>query len=69
MNDFEILHGDLQGLPDTMSFLNSLAELDTVYDAEKKTEKRQMRERKAAAGLFNWEVYIISSEPRRFYCA
>ncbi|KAA8519358.1 hypothetical protein F0562_013614 [Nyssa sinensis] len=27
--DFEILHGDLQGFSDTMSFLKSLAELDT----------------------------------------
>ncbi|KAF9660616.1 hypothetical protein SADUNF_SadunfUnG0007900 [Salix dunnii] len=54
--DFEILHGDLQGLPDTKSFSKSLAELDTVYDPEKNTKRRQIRERKATAGLFNWKV-------------
>ncbi|XP_021275941.1 L-arabinokinase-like [Herrania umbratica] len=57
--DFEILHGDLQGLSDTMSFLNGLVELDSVYVSEKNSEKRQMRERKAAAGLFNWEEDIF----------
>ncbi|OMO91093.1 hypothetical protein COLO4_18626 [Corchorus olitorius] len=57
--DFEIVHGDHQGLPDTMSFLNCLVELDNVYVAEKNSEKRQMRERKAAAGLFNWEEDIF----------
>lgn len=54
--DFEILHGDRLGLPDTMSFLKSLAELDDVYHSVKNTEKRQIRERMAAASLFNWEV-------------
>ncbi|XP_017645683.1 L-arabinokinase-like [Gossypium arboreum] len=58
-DDFEILHGDLQGLSDTRSFLNSLVELNNVSDSEKNNEKRQMRERKAAAGLFNWEVDIF----------
>lgn len=53
-----MLHGDVQGLSDTMSFLKSLAELNSVYDSGK-AEKRQMRERKAAAGLFNWEVAIL----------
>ncbi|KAF2283531.1 hypothetical protein GH714_011857 [Hevea brasiliensis] len=57
--DFEILHGDLQGLSDTTSFLKSLLELDSVYDSEKNTEKLQMREHKAAAGLFNWEEHIF----------
>jgi hypothetical protein len=65
-DDFEILHGDLQGLPDTKSFLKSLAELDTVYDSEKNSEKRQMREHKAAAGLFNWEVCIMSNKTHWF---
>lgn len=60
IEEFEILHGDFQGLPDTMSFLKSLAELDTSYDSDK-TEKRQMRERKAAAGVFNWEVVITKT--------
>lgn len=59
--DFEILHGDLQGLSDTTSFLKSLDELDAVYDSKNNTEKRQMREHKAAAGLFNWEVSFIST--------
>ncbi|KAK8597376.1 hypothetical protein V6N13_094791 [Hibiscus sabdariffa] len=58
-DDFEILHGDLQGLSDTMSFLNSLVELNNVSDSEKNSEKRQMREHKAAAGLFNWEEDIF----------
>ncbi|XWS72876.1 hypothetical protein CRYUN_Cryun02cG0077500 [Craigia yunnanensis] len=57
--DFEILHGDLQGLSDTMSFLNCLVELNNFSDSEKNNEKPQMRERKAAAGLFNWEEDIF----------
>jgi L-arabinokinase len=60
--DFEILHGDPQGFPDTICFLKSLAELDAVYETEKNAEKRQMREQKAAAGLFNWEVFLISTK-------
>ncbi|CAK7354350.1 unnamed protein product [Dovyalis caffra] len=65
-DDFEILHGDLQGLQDTKSFLKSLAELDIIYDSEKNTEKRQIRERKAAAGLFNWEedIYVARAPGR-----
>lgn len=59
IQDFEILHGDLLGLSDTMSFLKSLAELYTLCDAGKNAEKRQMRERMAAANLFNWEVSCI----------
>ncbi|KAM6550206.1 hypothetical protein CsatB_000014 [Cannabis sativa] len=57
--DFEILHGDTQGLPDTLTFLKSLTELDAGYDVGKNAEKRQIRERKAAAGLFNWEEEIF----------
>ncbi|KAK2659894.1 hypothetical protein Ddye_006427 [Dipteronia dyeriana] len=57
--DFEILHGDVHGLSDTMNFLKSLTELDAVSDSEKNTEKRQIRERRAAAGLFNWEEEIF----------
>ncbi|KAK3211979.1 hypothetical protein Dsin_016685 [Dipteronia sinensis] len=57
--DFEILHGDVHGLSDTMNFLKSLAGLDAVSDSEKNTEKRQIRERRAAAGLFNWEEEIF----------
>lgn len=59
--DFDILHGDVMGLPDTMSFLRSLAELDVVYDSVNNTEKHHVRERKAAAGLFNWEVLIFEN--------
>ncbi|KAI3468448.1 hypothetical protein Pfo_025111 [Paulownia fortunei] len=57
--DFEILHGDVLGLSDTVNFLKSLSELDAVLDSGKSTEKRQIRERKAAAGLFNWEEDIF----------
>ncbi|PWA63909.1 arabinose kinase [Artemisia annua] len=64
--DFEILHGDVMGLPDTMSFLRSLAELDASNDTEKTTEKHLVRERKAAAGLFNWEedIYVARAPGR-----
>ena len=47
------------GLSDTMSFLKSLAELNTLSDSGKNAEKRQMRERMAAANLFNWQVSYI----------
>ncbi|KAJ4707647.1 L-arabinokinase-like [Melia azedarach] len=57
--DFEILHGNLQDLQDTVAFLKSLAELDTINDSERTSEKRYMRERKAAAGLFDWEEEIF----------
>ncbi|KAI3437298.1 uncharacterized protein J3R85_005551 [Psidium guajava] len=56
-DDLEILHGDLLGLSDTASFLKSLSEI--VSEAGRSPEKRQMRERKAAAGLFNWEEEIF----------
>ncbi|XP_043713454.1 L-arabinokinase-like [Telopea speciosissima] len=64
--DFEILQGDLHGLSDTLSFLKSLAELSTVQDPGKNTEKRRMREHIAAAGLFNWEeeIYIARAPGR-----
>lgn len=57
--DFEILHGDVMGLSDTVSFLKSLSALDVILDSGKSTEKLQKRERKAAAGLFNWEEDIF----------
>ncbi|KAL4205295.1 hypothetical protein AMTRI_Chr01g113890 [Amborella trichopoda] len=59
IEEFEILHGELHGLSDTVAFLKSLAGLDSAVDANKTTEKRQMRERVAAAGLFNWEEDIF----------
>ncbi|XP_020226099.1 L-arabinokinase [Cajanus cajan] len=52
-SDFEnidILHGDVQGLPDTVAFLQNLSELH---------EKHTRRERKAAANVFNWEEEIF----------
>lgn len=63
--DFEILHGDPRDYPDTIGFLKSLAELDAVNDSEKSGETR--RERKAAAGLFNWEVLLISSNNHLYF--
>ncbi|XP_010535813.1 PREDICTED: L-arabinokinase [Tarenaya hassleriana] len=52
---FEIVQGDHQGLSDTISFLNSLAELGNVGGAP----ERQARENLAAARLFNWEDDIF----------
>ncbi|KAL3502183.1 hypothetical protein ACH5RR_036632 [Cinchona calisaya] len=64
--NFEILQGDLLGLPDTVSFLKSLAELDVAYDSGKNTAKHKMRERKAAAALFDWEedIYVARAPGR-----
>ncbi|KAK9097576.1 hypothetical protein Sjap_023073 [Stephania japonica] len=59
VKEFDILHGDLHGLSDTISFLKSLSKLANEYDSEKNSEKRKMRERIAAAGLFNWEDEIV----------
>uniref|UniRef100_A0A7N0U897 L-arabinokinase n=1 Tax=Kalanchoe fedtschenkoi TaxID=63787 RepID=A0A7N0U897_KALFE len=57
--EFEILHGDVQGLPDTMTFLKSLANLNAGHDSGKSVDVLQVRERKAAAKLFNWEEEIF----------
>lgn len=57
--DFDILYGDHQGLSDTIAFLNSLVKLDAVYESGNHSEKRQIRERMAAAGIFNWEEELI----------
>ncbi|MQL74864.1 hypothetical protein Taro_007244, partial [Colocasia esculenta] len=59
IEDFDILQGDLHGLTDTMAFLKSLSGLDCAVDSGKSTERRQLRERIAAAGLFNWEEDIF----------
>ncbi|CAN1816328.1 ARA1 [Linum perenne] len=66
IEDFEILDGDIQGLSDTMSFLKSMVELDEINEYERNSEKRQMRERKAAAGLFNWkeDIYVARAPGR-----
>ncbi|CAH2078916.1 unnamed protein product [Thlaspi arvense] len=58
-DDFDILQGDVQGLSDTWTFLKSLAKLDAIHDSENSMEKKTMRERKAAGGLFNWEEEIF----------
>uniref|UniRef100_A0A6N2N4G7 GHMP kinase N-terminal domain-containing protein n=1 Tax=Salix viminalis TaxID=40686 RepID=A0A6N2N4G7_SALVM len=57
VEDYEILHGDPQGLPDTMAFLKSLADLGARHDSNKDTD--EVRENLAAAGLFNWEEEIF----------
>lgn len=59
IENFEILHGDLHDLPDTMAFLKSLAGLNCGVESGKNTEKRQFRERMAASGIFNWEDEIF----------
>ncbi|XP_015643923.1 L-arabinokinase isoform X1 [Oryza sativa Japonica Group] len=61
--DFEILHGDLQGLPDTMSFLKSLSEFN---QSELKSNGKQPQERIAASVLFDWEeeMYIARAPGR-----
>lgn len=66
IENFEILHGDLHGLSDTMAFLKSLSGLHTETDSGKGTEKRLMRERAAAAALFDWEeeIYIARAPGR-----
>ncbi|CAA6671179.1 unnamed protein product [Spirodela intermedia] len=59
IEDFEILQGDMHGLPDTMAFLKSLSGLHCAVDSGKNGEKPQLRERAAAARLFNWEEEIF----------
>ncbi|KAK6944666.1 GHMP kinase N-terminal domain [Dillenia turbinata] len=65
VEDFEILHGDIKGFPDTITFLNSLADLDAGYDSKKNT-KHQVRELLAASSLFNWEeeIYVARAPGR-----
>ncbi|KAG2614045.1 hypothetical protein PVAP13_4KG375902 [Panicum virgatum] len=61
--DFEILHGDLQGLTDTMDFLKSLSELNrNILESSEK----QYQERTAASVLFDWEkeIYIARAPGR-----
>ncbi|KAJ6819094.1 L-arabinokinase isoform X1 [Iris pallida] len=66
IENFDILHGELHGLPDTIAFLKSLAGLDQGRHSEKNAEKRQIRERTAAAALFNWEedIYVTRAPGR-----
>ncbi|KAG1364535.1 Mevalonate/galactokinase [Cocos nucifera] len=65
IENFEILHGDLHGLSDTVAFLKSLSGLDSGSDL-KSPEKRQLRERIAAAALFHWEeeIYVARAPGR-----
>lgn len=62
MENFEVLHGDVQGFPDTVNFLKSLEELDASHDCG---DIEIRREQKAAAGLFNWEV--VSTRTKIFF--
>ncbi|TVU07715.1 hypothetical protein EJB05_41081 [Eragrostis curvula] len=61
--DFEILHGDLQGLSDTMAFLKSLSGLN---GNDLKSLEKQPRERTAASVLFDWEeeIYVARAPGR-----
>ncbi|OQU77002.1 hypothetical protein SORBI_3010G253200 [Sorghum bicolor] len=63
IEDFEILHGDLQGLTDTIEFLKSLSELS---GNDLKSSKKQRLERTAASVLFDWETEIyVARAPGR----
>ncbi|CAN6192994.1 unnamed protein product [Urochloa humidicola] len=61
--DFEILHGDLQGLTDTVDFLKSLSELN---GNNLESPEKQQQERTAASVLFDWEkeIYIARAPGR-----
>ncbi|KAG2648476.1 hypothetical protein PVAP13_1NG027200 [Panicum virgatum] len=61
--DFEILHGDMQGLTDTMSFLKSLSGL---AGNDPRSPEKQTRERTAASVLFDWEeeIYVARAPGR-----
>ncbi|CAL5049709.1 unnamed protein product [Urochloa decumbens] len=61
--DFEILHGDLQGLTDTMDFLKSLSELN---GNNLESPEKQHTEKTAASVLFDWEkeIYIARAPGR-----
>ncbi|OEL36892.1 L-arabinokinase [Dichanthelium oligosanthes] len=61
--DFEILHGDMQGLTDTMSFLKSLSGL---AGNDPRGSEKQTRERAAASVLFDWEeeIYVARAPGR-----
>ncbi|GJM97518.1 hypothetical protein PR202_ga14450 [Eleusine coracana subsp. coracana] len=61
--DFEILHGDLQGLTDTVAFLKGLSGLN---GNDLKSPDKQPREKTAASVLFDWEkeIYIARAPGR-----
>ncbi|XP_031108259.1 L-arabinokinase-like [Ipomoea triloba] len=57
--DFVILHGNHRGLSDTIGFLKTLAELQSMNPVSSKSP--QTREHLAAAAMLNWEEDIIVS--------
>uniref|UniRef100_A0A0E0CFF0 GHMP kinase N-terminal domain-containing protein n=1 Tax=Oryza meridionalis TaxID=40149 RepID=A0A0E0CFF0_9ORYZ len=61
--DFEILHGDIQGLTDTMAFLTSLSGL---VENDPRSPEKQSRERVAASVFFDWEeeIYVARAPGR-----
>jgi L-arabinokinase len=61
--DFEILHGDIQGLTDTMAFLTSLSGL---VGNDPRSPEKQSRERVAASVFFDWEeeIYVARAPGR-----
>ncbi|KAM0837823.1 hypothetical protein ACQ4PT_061373 [Festuca glaucescens] len=61
--DFEILHGDMQGLTDTMDFLTSLSGL---VGNDPRSPEKQSRERTAASVLFDLEeeIYVARAPGR-----
>nr|CAD1823184.1 unnamed protein product [Ananas comosus var. bracteatus] len=66
IENFEILHGELHGLSDTVAFLNSLSNLASEADPGKYTEKHMLRDQVAAAAFFNWEEeFYVTRAPGR----
>ncbi|CAN4085020.1 unnamed protein product [Withania somnifera] len=64
-DDFAILHGDHQGLPDTLGFLKILAEMESSGGPQN-NNKLQNHELLAASAMFNWEKKIfVSRAPGR----
>ncbi|XAR47978.1 L-arabinokinase [Bertholletia excelsa] len=57
IEEFQILHGDHHGLPDTLNFLKRLAELAASGNAD--NNNKHTREFMAAAAMFNWEEEIF----------
>ncbi|KAK4793267.1 hypothetical protein SAY86_023702 [Trapa natans] len=57
IQEFEIIHGDLQGFPDTQNFLATLAsDMDSIFGT---SATHHTREHMAAAALFNWQEEIF----------
>ncbi|XP_073000847.1 L-arabinokinase-like isoform X2 [Typha latifolia] len=64
--NFEILYGELQGLSDTVAFLNSLSSLVSEAEPGKNIEKHFLRDKVAAAAMFNWEEeFYVARAPGR----